>query len=43
MYMVFELLSMDLKKLLDKAKEVFTAKLIKVSDSSGKSRNYRNS
>lgn len=31
LYMVFELLSMDLKKLLDKAKEVFTPKLIKVS------------
>lgn len=31
LYMVFELLSMDLKKLLDKAKEVFTSKLIKVN------------
>lgn len=31
LYMVFELLSMDLKKLLDKAKEVFTPKLVKVS------------
>lgn len=30
LYMVFELLNMDLKKLLDKAKEVFTPKLIKV-------------
>ncbi|XP_055306681.1 cyclin-dependent kinase 2 isoform X2 [Sitodiplosis mosellana] len=29
LYMVFELLSMDLKKLLDKAKEVFTPQLIK--------------
>lgn len=29
-YMVFELLSMDLKKLLDKSKDVFTPKLIKV-------------
>lgn len=33
LYMVFELLSMDLKKLMDKAKEVFTPKLIKVSRS----------
>lgn len=31
LYMVFELLSMDLKKLLDKAKDVFTPKLVKVS------------
>lgn len=31
LYMVFELLSMDLKKLLDKAKEVFTPKLVKVN------------
>lgn len=31
LYMVFELLSMDLKKLLDRSKEVFTPKLIKVS------------
>lgn len=30
LYMVFELLSMDLKKLLDKAKDVFTPQLIKV-------------
>lgn len=30
LYMVFELLSMDLKKLLDKAREVFTPKLVKV-------------
>lgn len=30
LYMVFELLRMDLKKLLDKAKEVFTPQLIKV-------------
>lgn len=30
LYMVFELLNMDLKKLLDKAKEVFTPKLVKV-------------
>lgn len=32
LYMVFELLSMDLKKLLDKAKEVFTPQLIKVCE-----------
>lgn len=31
LYMVFELLNMDLKKLLDKAKEVFTPQLIKVN------------
>lgn len=30
LYMVFELLNMDLKKLLDKAKDVFTPQLIKV-------------
>lgn len=30
LYMVFELLSMDLKRLLDKAKEIFTPMLIKV-------------
>lgn len=30
LYMVFELLNMDLKKLLDKSKEVFTPPLIKV-------------
>lgn len=35
LYMVFELLSMDLKKLLDKAKELFTPKLVKVRFSSG--------
>lgn len=31
-YMVFELLSMDLKKLLDKSKDVFTPELIKVHE-----------
>ena len=31
LYMVFEFLNMDLKKLLDKAKDVFTPKLVKVS------------
>lgn len=31
LYMVFELLSMDLKRLLDKAKELFTPKLVKVN------------
>lgn len=31
LYMVFEYLNMDLKKLMDKKKEVFTPKLIKVS------------
>lgn len=30
LYMVFEYLNMDLKKLMDKKKEVFTPKLIKV-------------
>lgn len=30
LYMVFELLSMDLKKLLDRSKEVFTPQLTKV-------------
>lgn len=30
LYMVFEYLNMDLKKLLDKGKEVFTPKLVKV-------------
>lgn len=30
LYMVFELLNMDLKKMLDKAKEVFTPQLVKV-------------
>lgn len=30
LYMVFELLKMDLKRLLDKGKEVFTPKLVKV-------------
>lgn len=30
LYMVFELLNMDLKKLLDKAKDVFTPPLVKV-------------
>lgn len=36
-YMVFELLNMDLKRLLDKAKELFTPKLIKVTDAPVKS------
>lgn len=31
LYMVFEYLNMDLKKLMDKKKEVFTPKLIKVN------------
>lgn len=31
LYMVFEYLNMDLKKLLDKGKDVFTPKLVKVS------------
>lgn len=31
LYMVFEYLNMDLKKLMDKKKEIFTAKLIKVN------------
>lgn len=30
LYMVFEYLNMDLKKLMDKKKDVFTPKLIKV-------------
>ena len=30
LYMVFEYLNMDLKKLMDKKKEVFTPQLIKV-------------
>lgn len=30
LYMVFELLKMDLKRLLDKGKDVFTPKLVKV-------------
>lgn len=29
-YMVFEYLNMDLKKLMDKSKELFTPKLVKV-------------
>lgn len=34
LYMVFELLSMDLKKMLDKAKDAFTPKLVKVTRAS---------
>lgn len=30
LYMVFEYLNMDLKKLMDKAKDAFTPKLVKV-------------
>lgn len=32
LYMIFEYLNMDLKKVMDKKKDVFTSKLIKVSD-----------
>lgn len=36
LYMVFELLNMDLKRLLDKSKELFTPKLVKVRFSCSK-------
>lgn len=31
LYMIFEYLNMDLKKVMDKKKDLFTSKLIKVS------------